>query len=275
MAVIWACTLFGAIYITLLTSLVASAKFFDPLALAMGAGVGSGSMMAASTGSIIGAYPGQEESILAMAAVSNLITEVLGIYVGIYVALPLADRFYKFLTRRQKVAVAAASIPDTDEEANRVFREQVNASAAPVYVRPWVSMPILAGVGVGTASIVAGGISWSIVGGYAIFIALLLLSQFLAMVSRKISAIVWVTTLGALMSSPFSPIADPVVTLVTSVDFLSIACVTLTFAGLSLGKDLALLKTVGWKIIPVGAVAITASFLLATVIAEFSLGFWS
>jgi hypothetical protein len=64
-------------------------------------------------------------------------------------------------------------------------------------------------------------------------------------------------------------------TVVTSIDFLSIACATLTFAGLSLGKDAALLKTVGWRIVPVGLVAITASFLLSAVIAEFALGFWS
>ena len=42
-------TLFGAVYITLLTSLISNWKIFDPLALAMGAGVGSGSMMAASS----------------------------------------------------------------------------------------------------------------------------------------------------------------------------------------------------------------------------------
>ncbi|WP_104129693.1 DUF3100 domain-containing protein [Cryobacterium sp. N21] len=268
-------TLFGAIYITLLTSLVASANIFDPLALAMGAGVGSGSMMAASTASIIGAYPGQEESILAIAAVSNLITTVLGVYVGIYIALPLADRFYTFLTRRQKVAaVAASAVSAETEESNRVFREQVNESAAPVYIRPWVSIPIMAIVGIGTASVFAGGVNVNIVGGYAVLIALLLLGQFLAKVSRKISAIVWVTTIGALVSSPYSPIAAPLVVLVTSIDFLSIGCVALTFAGLSLGKDLALLKTVGWKIIPVGLVAITASFVFSAVIAEFALGFW-
>lgn len=38
--------------------------------------------------------------------------------------------------------------------------------------------------------------------------------------------------------------------------------------------DIPLLKTIGWKIIPVGLVAITASFLLSTVIAEFALGLW-
>ena len=61
----------------------------------------------------------------------------------------------------------------------------------------------------------------------------------------------------------------------TSVNFLSIATVVLVCAGLSLGKDIPLLKNIGWKIIPVGLVAITASFVLATVIAEFTLGFWS
>ena len=48
----------------------------------------------------------------------------------------------------------------------------------------------------------------------------------------------------------------------------------LTLAGLSLGKDIPLLKNIGWKIIPVGLVAMTASFLLSTVIAEFALGLW-
>ncbi|MDI3279596.1 DUF3100 domain-containing protein, partial [Arthrobacter sp. AL08] len=61
---------------------------------------------------------------------------------------------------------------------------------------------------------------------------------------------------------------------IKTVDFLSIATVMLTLAGLSLGKDIPLLKNIGWKIIPVGLVAITASFLLSTVIAEFALGLW-
>lgn len=281
-------TLFGAIYISFLTSLIASTRIFDPLALAMGSGVGSGSMMAASVGSIVAEYPGQESAILSIAAISNLITTVLGVYVGIYVALPLADRFYNFLTRRQERSSAPttpafgdASV-DTDadadamaEERNRAFREQVTASAAPVLIRPWVSIPILGLVGVTTAAVFAQGLSLQIIGGYLVLIALLLLGMFLARVSRKVSAIVWVTTIGAIASSPWSPIGTEMVALVSSIDFLSITCVALTFAGLSLGKDLPLLKTVGWKIVPVGLVAITASFVLATVIAEFALGFWS
>ena len=281
-------TLFGAVFITLLTSLVANWKLFDPLALAMGAGVGSGSMMAASAASIIGAYPGDQEAILAMAAISNLITTVLGVYVGIYVALPLADRFYRFLTRKQTVretaavtagATAERTQADIDREtaqadANRKFREQVAASSATITLPLWLSLSVLTVLGVATASIAAKGFSWSIVGGYAILLALVLFSLLLARITRKISAIVFITTIGAFISSPWFFGAEPLNAMVKTVDFLSIATVMLTLAGLSLGKDIPLLKNIGWKIIPVGLVAITASFLLSTTIAEFALGLW-
>lgn len=281
-------TLFGAVFITLLTSLVANWKIFDPLALAMGAGVGSGSMMAASAASIVAAYPADQEAILGMAAVSNLITTVLGVYVGIYIALPLADRFYKALTRKQTAretatvtagAPAERSAADLDREAaqteeNRLFRERVAESAAAMKLPLWLSLSVLTVLGIGTASVAAKGFSLTIVAGYAVMLGLVLVSIVLAKVTRKISAIVFITTLGAYISSPWFFLAEPLNAAVKTVDFLSIATVMLTLAGLSLGKDIPLLKNIGWKIIPVGLVAITASFLLSTVIAEFALGLW-
>ncbi|MBT2551052.1 DUF3100 domain-containing protein [Arthrobacter sp. ISL-65] len=298
-------TLFGAVYITLLTSLVSNWKIFDPLALAMGAGVGSGSMMAASSASIIAAYPGDQEAILGMAAISNLITTILGVYVGIYLALPLADRFYRFLTRRQtreEAAVTAGAPPqhaDTQRstaatqrvaetelggpesareaaqaEENRRFRERVAESSAAMHLPLWLSLSVLTVLGIGTASVAAKGFSLTIVAGYAIMLALVLVSIALAKLTKKISAIVYITTIGAYISSPWFFGAAALAGPIKSVDFLSIATVMLTLAGLSLGKDIPLLKNIGWKIIPVGLVAVTASFLLSTVIAEFALGLW-
>ena len=193
-------TLFGAVFITLLTSLVANWKIFDPLALAMGAGVGSGSMMAASAASIIAAYPADQEAILGMAAVSNLITTVLGVYVGIYVALPLADRFYKVLTRKQTDREAAAvarrrpppsaAPADIEREAaqaeeNRLFRERVAESSAAIKLPLWLSLSVLTVLGIGTASVAAKGFSLSIVAGYAIMLALVLVSIALAKVTGR------------------------------------------------------------------------------------------
>ncbi|HKS02869.1 MAG TPA: DUF3100 domain-containing protein, partial [Arthrobacter sp.] len=208
-------TLFGAVYITLLTSLISNWKIFDPLALAMGAGVGSGSMMAASSASIIAAYPGDQEAILGMAAISNLITTILGVYVGIYLALPLADRFYRALTRKQtrEEAAVTAGAPtlhgdtsrheDTELDAgpgkgsdpqaqaqaeeNRRFRERVAESSAAMHLPLWLSLSVLTVLGIGTASIAAKGFSLTIVAGYAIMLALVLVSIALAKLTKKIS----------------------------------------------------------------------------------------
>lgn len=266
-------TLFGAVYITVLTSLAISTGWFSPLAMAMGAGVGSGSMLAASVATIVGAYPDQESAILGLSAISNLITTVFGVYFGIWVALPLADKFYRFLTRRQAAAPAAPVSVEAEEE-NRQFREKVAEASAPVALRSWVSLPVMGIIGILIASIAAEGFDISIVAGYLILIALLLLGTFLGKVTRKISPIVWVTTIGALLSSPLVPFGAQLADLVATVDFLSIGTVALVCAGLSIGKELPLLRSVGWKIIPVGLVAISASFLLSTIIAEFTLGIW-
>jgi hypothetical protein len=159
-------------------------------------------------------------------------------------------------------------------EENRLFREKVAESAAVIKLPLWLSLSVLTVLGIGTASVAAKGFSFSIVAGYGIMLALVLVSIALAKVTRKISAIVFITTIGAYISSPWFFAAESLTGIIQTVDFLSIATVMLTLAGLSLGKDIPLLKNIGWKIIPVGLVAITASFLLSTVIAEFALGLW-
>lgn len=284
-------TLFGAVFITLLTSLIANWRIFDPLALAMGAGVGSGSMMAASVGSIVTAYPESEDAVLAMASVSNLITTVLGVYVGIYIALPLADKLYHLLTRgkhRQPAANSTASgtptasataltttdPADATELADSEFISALEESTTTVRVPLLLSLPIITVIGIITALIAAEEPSNAVVIGYVIILALVLISMGMAKLTRKISAVIWITTLGAYVSSPWFFAGDWLSAQVGSIDVLSIATVMLTLAGLSLGKDLSLLKEIGWKIIPVGLVAITASFVLSTIIAEFALGFW-
>lgn len=267
-------TLFGAIYVTFLASFLANTGWFDALALAMGAGIGSGSMMAAGTGVIVAAHPELESQIMGIAAIANLLATIGGVYAGIYISLPLADRFYKFLTRNQKTEEVAESAEAT--EANRELREQLEEAARPVTTSYWYSTPIVVLVGLTTASIVSGGFSIKLLLGYLILTALVLASEGLAALTRhKVAAIVWVTTIGAFVSSPWFFANEALREAVGAVDLLSIATMVLTFAGLSLGKDADLLKSVGWKIIPVGLVSLTAAFLLSTLIAEFTLGLWS
>lgn len=104
-------TVFGALWISVLAGVVAQLGWFHPHALAMGAGIGSASMMAAATGSIIAAYPEATQTIQAYAGAANLMTSVLGIYFALFVSLPVTIKIYEFFTgdRGQKEEVAAVA----------------------------------------------------------------------------------------------------------------------------------------------------------------------
>ncbi|MDO4997117.1 MAG: DUF3100 domain-containing protein [Neisseria sp.] len=94
-------TVFGAIFLGLLASVVAAYTPLSPLALAMASGVGSGSMMAASSGALVAAFPEMEKEIIALAGASNLISTATGLYASIFIGLPLTEKLYALFTRNQ------------------------------------------------------------------------------------------------------------------------------------------------------------------------------
>lgn len=86
-------TVFGTIFFGLLGAYSVSTGI-HPLALAMASGMGSGSMMAAASGSLAEAVPKMKDTILAYAATSNMLTGVTGLYSVIFLGLPLVNFFY-------------------------------------------------------------------------------------------------------------------------------------------------------------------------------------
>ena len=92
-------TLYGAIWMSILASLIAQLNILHPYALAMGAGVGSGSMMAASLAPISALYPKLSENINAYATTANLMSGMLGMYIYTLFSLPFASFMYNTLDR--------------------------------------------------------------------------------------------------------------------------------------------------------------------------------
>lgn len=90
-------TLFGGIFISLLSSLLASTSVFHPYALAMACGVGSGSLMAASMAPLINMFPDMAEQISAFAGMSNLLSSIDGIVLTILIYWPLTNFLYNKL----------------------------------------------------------------------------------------------------------------------------------------------------------------------------------
>lgn len=87
-------TLFGTFIFAILASLLSTAGVFSTEALAMACGVGSGSMMAACAGALAAADPGATDTITALSGASNLLTYATGMYVSLFIALPMVEKLY-------------------------------------------------------------------------------------------------------------------------------------------------------------------------------------
>jgi len=88
-------TVFGTIFIGLLASFLAAYTPLHPYSLAMASGVGSASMMTASVGALSTLYPDMADTIAAFGASSNLLSGLDGVYMSIWLALPLTEYLYK------------------------------------------------------------------------------------------------------------------------------------------------------------------------------------
>ncbi len=103
-------TVFGSIFIGLISGFLATVTPLHPISFAMATGVGSGSMAAASLGPLVAAFPEMSETLTAFSGVSNLISSVTGLYMSIFVGLPLTVKMYEILSRNKEKKAAKRSV---------------------------------------------------------------------------------------------------------------------------------------------------------------------
>ena len=85
-------TIFGALFCSFLSSFVASTMpFFSPQALAMATGTGSASMMTAAVTPLVTMYPQLKDELLALASASNMFSGLDGVYMCVFLSLPIAN----------------------------------------------------------------------------------------------------------------------------------------------------------------------------------------
>lgn len=263
-------TLIGAIFISLLAGFVASLGIFHPLALGMGAGVGSGSMTAAAVGAVAAQYPDMADQVATFAAAANLIATTVGTYLTLFISLPLAVHAYRIfepiLGRARKAAPEQAQMAAVEQDA-----------AVPVPVLN-LGMRLLSWVLVGLMVLLCNRIGYGIamleaLPGVAIIIAAVLVGDLVYLATqRKLPAVCWISFIAMAMTFPATPYAAEVAALTGKVNFLAMITPMLTFAGLSLAKDIPAFRRLGWRIVVVSLLANAGVFLAATVIAEFFVG---
>ncbi|MCM2453358.1 DUF3100 domain-containing protein [Agrobacterium vitis] len=263
-------TVLGALFIAFLAGTMSGLGIFHPWSLAMGAGVGSGSMMSAAVAAITAQHPADAKEIAAFAAAANLLTTTVGTYFTLFLSLPIANWLYNklepILSPKHSVY---GNTRGTSDEMNEALSSVSKAEHTPVWLMAltlivsgctalignWIATGTSPTVAL-PAMLIMGGIA---ICGYLIHHALAFL---------KIPLVCWVSLLAILATAPFSPLVTYVSPLATKVALLPLVTPVLAFAGLSLAKDLPILKQLGWRIIVVSLVANAGTFIFGTIIAE-------
>jgi hypothetical protein len=259
-------TVFGAVFIAILAGYITSLGIFDPVALAMGAGVGSGSMMAAAAGAIAAQQtPEIAKEVMTFAAASNLITTTIGTYFTLFISLPMAVWGYRVM----EPIIGRKSFASTaqDEVATSTSSEiHAPLSSAGIAVA-WLASGCLALI---ADWIARGSNPLASLPGMAIILGSVLAGVMLNRVTgRKIPAVCWVSFVAMALTSPIFPWAAQMNAMTGKINFLALITPMLTFAGLSIAKDIPAFRRLGWRIVVVSFAANAGTFLGATLIAQF------
>ncbi|WP_315838416.1 DUF3100 domain-containing protein [Bradyrhizobium prioriisuperbiae] len=261
-------TIFGAVFIAILAGVVSSLGIFNPLALAMGAGVGSGSMMAAAAGAIAAQQtPEVAKDVAAFAAASNLITTTIGTYFTLFLSLPFTVWAYGVLEPilgRGK----AVDAPAREPPAARAVAETAVELSLPQLLVAWMIAGAMALIGNFLAYKTVPDAQ--VIGGLAVIIAAVIVGYGIYRLTRGIvPAVVWVSLAAMALTYPGMPFAAEIAALTGKINFLALATPLLAFAGLSIAKDVPVFAKLGWRIVLVSLMANAGTFMDAVLIAQF------
>lgn len=92
---------------------------------------------------------------------------------------------------------------------------------------------------------------------------------------KKVSAVLWISIIAILISSPISPISDFVITSVDNLNINAIITPILAYAGVIIGKDWGAFKSVGVKGVIVSIFVIIGTFLISALLGDFFIGIFN
>lgn len=258
-------TVLGALFIALLAGFVTSLNIFDPRSLAMGAGVGSASMMAAAIGAINGQQPAAlAPQLTAIAAASNLLTQVAGFYFTLFLSLPACSWLYdrlepvlgRFSRRQATEGVELSSVGGM-------------AAKELSFVDTLIAWAIMTGgVTIGNLLTYKVPVAQSLLG-MAIVVAIALVVDLVKRLVPKLPMVLVLSVFATVLAVPgFLPFADTLAAVTGKLNFLTFTTPVLALAGFSVAKDLPIFRQLGWRIIVVSLTAAAGTFLGATLVAE-------
>lgn len=271
-------TLLGTIFCGILASLMANVSWFSPQSLAMAAGTGSSSMMSASIAPLVEKFPDMADELMGYAATSQVLTAADGMYMSIFLALPISEWLYKKFKGKEYYEKEKAEI-----DAQRTLEQVTVTEEGEVKaVNPWPTRfkglfysGIFAMVAMYIASAKKGeplypndtlpGMLWLL----AIVLVGTVLGDFVQKKGINLPTVLFIALISSIASIPgLWPGAESYLAAMKNISLLPLCTPILAYAGISTAKDIDAFKKQGFPIIIVTLCAFTGTYIGSAVIAN-------
>ncbi|WP_292821385.1 DUF3100 domain-containing protein [Methanobrevibacter sp.] len=266
-------SIIGTAFISLLSSICVSVLPIHPYAFAMASGIGSASMNAASLASISHAFPAMATDLEAFAGCSNILSFCFGIYMCIFVSIPLAEKLYGWLS---------PNIGDSDDESiddkydiqgvkhdKYISKDELTWGK----LERWGALLLIFSVIVAIGNFVGyhSSIVDSFIGMIIISVITIVGMSLERIVPRNIQSIIFISLIGIFIAIPGVPTSDFVIHYVSQINLITIVTAFLAYVGIAIGNDWVEFKKIGWKGIIVTVIVISGTYLGSATIAHLTL----
>ena len=134
----------------------------------------------------------------------------------------------------------------------------------------WAVMFVVAGLGIGLANFVGFDVNFmDSLPGILILLAISLVAVVISkLVPLKLPIIAYCSILGLLVACPISPMREGVIEAVNKLNFTAPLTMVGAFAGISISDQIKSFLKQGWKMILIGILVMTGTFLGSALIAQ-------
>ena len=134
----------------------------------------------------------------------------------------------------------------------------------------WAVMFLVAGLGIGLANFVGFDVNFmDSLPGILILLAISLVAVVISkLVPLKLPIIAYCSILGLLVACPISPMREGVIEAVNKINFTAPLTMVGAFAGISISDQIKSFLKQGWKMILIGILVMTGTFLGSALIAQ-------
>lgn len=274
-------TLLGTIFNGILASLLINVSWFLPEALAMACGTGSASMMSASIGPILEAFPEKADLLTALSATSQVLTSVDGMYMSLFMAIPLTEWLYRKLKGKKYIEENKDIRPkeETKDIVQDISRKEATETTDKNIWGTRIKVLLYSGVFCLIANWLSSlksssplrlfealpGMLWLL----GIVIVGNLLKELIDRTKLKLPTIVYISLIATILSIPnIWEGANIMNAALAKIGVLPLCTPILAYAGIATGKDMAQFRQQGYKIIIITLFALAGTYIGSAVIAN-------